>query len=45
MIPLVEEAGNVGAIAFSQMVNAAPKLNVGVIFGLTVTVKVVGNAH
>ena len=45
MIPLEEFVGNVGAVAFSQIVNVVPKLNVGVILGLTVTVNVVGSAH
>ena len=45
MNPLVEVVGNAGALASSQIDNAFPKLNVGGMFGLTVTVNVNGNAH
>ena len=45
LIPLEEFAVNAGTVPFSQIVNAVPKLNVGVILGLTVTVNVAGNAH
>jgi hypothetical protein len=38
VIPLIEVAGSVGAAAPSQIVCEVPKLNVGVRFGLTVTV-------
>ena len=43
VIPLVDVNGNVGAAAPLQI--AAIGLNVGVMFGLTVTVKVVVVAH
>ena len=43
--PLVEMEGNEGTDAPSQIVRAVPKLNVGVLFGVTVTVNVVGVAH
>ena len=45
MIPLVDVFGNAGTAPPAQMVNVVPKLKVGVIFGFTVTVNVVGNAH
>lgn len=45
VIPLSDVTGNEGTAAFWQTVNDVPKLNVGVIFGLTVTVNVVGKAH
>ena len=45
LIPFEEAAVNVGTVPFSQMVNVVPKTNVGVMFGVTVTVNVVGNAH
>ena len=45
MIPFVDAAGNAGTVPPAQIVNVVPKLNVGVMFGLTVTVNVVGNAH
>jgi hypothetical protein len=38
VIPLVEVVGNAGVAPLAQIVSAVPKLNVGVIFGLTVTV-------
>ena len=44
-IPLPEVVGNVGTTPPAQIVELVPKLNVGVIFGLTVTVNVVGFAH
>ena len=45
VIPLVDVAGNEGAVAPPQIVAEVPKLKVGVIFGLTVTVNVVVVAH
>ena len=45
VIPLSDVPGKVGTVPFSQMVSVVPKAKVGVMFGLTVTVKVVGNAH
>jgi hypothetical protein len=42
---LVDVVGNVGTVAPEQIVSVVPKLNVGVMFGLTVTVNVVGFAH
>ena len=41
VIPLVDVVGNVGTVPPEHIVSVVPKLNVGVIFGLTVTVKVV----
>jgi hypothetical protein len=45
VILLVDVVGNVGTVPPEQTVNVVPKLNVGVMFGATVTVNVVGNAH
>ena len=45
VMPLVDVVGKVGTLVPAQMVNAAPKSNVGVMFGVTVTVNVVGTAH
>jgi hypothetical protein len=45
VIPLVDVVGNSGTVPPEQMVKAVPKANTGVIFGLTVTVKVVVVAH
>ena len=42
---LIDVVGNAGAVAPAQIVSVVPKLNVGVMFGLTVTVNVVGFAH
>ena len=42
---LTDVVGNVGAVAPAHIVRLVPKLNVGVMFGLTVTVKLVGFAH
>ncbi len=44
-MPLVDVVGNVGTDPPAQIVSVVPKLNVGVRFGLTVTVYVVGSAH
>ena len=45
VIPFVDVVGNAGAVAFSQIVIAVPKLNAGVMFGLTVTANVAIIAH
>ena len=45
VILLADVVGSVGAVASAQRFNAVPKLNVGVIFGLTVTVSVAVVAH
>lgn len=37
--------GSAGAVPFAHIVNDVPKLNVGIIFGFTVTVNVVVVAH
>jgi hypothetical protein len=44
-MPLPDVVGSVGTPAPAQIVIAVPKLNVGIMFGLTVTVNVVGKAH
>ena len=44
-MPLLDVPGSDGTIPFSQTVKDVPKLNVGVMFGATVTVNVVGKAH
>lgn len=41
----VDVVASVGTVPPAQIVRLVPKLNAGVIFGLTVTVKVVGKAH
>jgi hypothetical protein len=45
VILLVDVVGNAGTVPPLHILNVVPKLNVGVIFGLTVTVNVVDNAH
>jgi hypothetical protein len=45
VIPLAEVAGNAGTVPPEQIVSVVPKLNVGVMFTSTVTVKLVGTAH
>ena len=45
VIPLVDVPGNEGTDAFTQIDNVVPKLNTGVMIGLTVTDKLVGTAH
>lgn len=45
VIPLLDVVGNVGAVVPAQNVVLVPKLNVGVMFGLTVTLNVVPVAH
>ena len=44
-MPFSEVAGREGTAAPSQILSDVPKLNVGVMFGLTVTVNVVVVAH
>jgi hypothetical protein len=41
----VDVFGNAGTVPPAHILNVVPKLNVGVIFGATVTVNVVGLAH
>ena len=45
VIPFVDVVGNIGTVPPEQIVVLVPKPNVGVIFGLTVTVNVNGVAH
>lgn len=45
VIPLEDVVGNEGTVAPAQIVRLVPKLNVGVVFGFTVTAKVTGTAH
>ena len=45
VIPLVDVFGNAGTDPPAQIVNDVPKLNAGVIFGLTVTVNITCSAH
>ena len=45
VILLVDVVGSVGTVPPAQMVKVVPKLNVGVMFGVTVTVNVVDTAH
>ena len=45
VIPLFEVAGKDGTVAPSHTVIDVPKSNVGIVFGVTVTENVVGNAH
>ena len=45
VIPFVDEVGKAGTLAPLQIDRLVPKLNVGVIFGLTVTANVVVVAH
>ena len=44
-IPLVEVFGNTGTDPPAQILSDVPKLNVGVMFGVTVTLNVAGLAH
>jgi hypothetical protein len=44
-MPLFDVVGNAGTPAPAQIVSVLPKLNVGAIFGIIVTVNVVGLAH
>ena len=45
LIPFVDVVDNVGTVAPAQIVDDIPKLNAGVIIGLTVTEKVAVVAH
>ena len=45
VIPLSDGEYNAGTDCPWQIVSVVPKLNVGVIFGFTVTTNVAGNAH
>ena len=45
MIPLFDVVGNAGTVAPAQIVSDVPKLNVGVMFGFMVTVKVAVVPH
>ena len=45
VILLVDVVGSVGTVPPEHTVSVVPKLNVGVMFGFTVTVKVVVVAH
>jgi hypothetical protein len=42
---LSDVVGNVGTVPPAHIVRVVPKLNVGVMFGVTVTVKLVAVAH
>ena len=44
-IPLVELGGNTGTLPPAQIVCAVPKLNVGVVLGITVTLMEVVIPH
>jgi hypothetical protein len=44
-MPLVEGVGKAGTMPPEQMVRVVPKANVGIIFGVTVTVNVIGMAQ
>lgn len=43
--PLSDVVGNAGTVPPAQIVNVVPKLNVGIVFGVTVTVNVVVVPH
>jgi hypothetical protein len=45
VIPLFDVAGKEGTVPPAQIVNEVPKLNVGVMFGATVTVKLIDGEH
>ena len=45
VIALSDVTGKEGTVPPAQILRVVPKLNVGVAFGVTVTVKVVGRAH
>ena len=45
LIKLVDVLGNIGTAPPAQIVLVVPKLNVGVVLGVTVTVIVTGNPH
>lgn len=44
-MPLSDAVGNEGTLEPAHIVNEVPKLNVGVMFGFTVTVSEVDVAH
>ena len=44
-IPLIDVGGNTGTEPPAQIDNELPKLNVGIMFGVIVTVNVAGTAH
>jgi hypothetical protein len=44
-MPFEEFVGKEGTVPPLQIVSDVPKLNEGVMFGFTVTVKLVGRAH
>ena len=45
VIPFEDVFGKVGTVPPAQIVSEVPKLNVGTIFGVIVTVNVTGIAH
>jgi hypothetical protein len=45
VIPLLDVLGKTGTVAPEQILTLVPKLNVGVMFGFTVTVNVCVVAH
>ena len=45
LMPLPDVVGKLGTLPPAQIVREVPKLNVGVMFGFTITLKVVGLAH
>jgi hypothetical protein len=45
VIPFVDVVDNVGTVPPAQIASVVPKLNVGTMFGVTVTVKVAVVAH
>ena len=45
VIPFVDVPGKVGTVPPAQIFNEVPKLNTGVMIGLTVTENVAGVAH
>ena len=45
VIPFNELVGKGGTLLPAQKLNTGPKANIGTIFGVTVTVNVVGEAH
>lgn len=44
-IPFIEVFGSVGTVSPAQMANEVPKLNTGVLFGVTDTVNEADVAH
>ena len=43
--PSIDVAGNKGTVPPAHIESDVPKLNVGIMFGFTVTVKLAGVAH